>query len=336
MTLPEEPAGQPTHLMNGPSGSSTHLKSGLWLSWYRYFEDRRHLFDRVDDGAGGRLQRAKRFIKFQWRSVLYRSHLLRLHEQLIVLGVQQLLDEYPHTLTRPLRTYLDSRLSIQQRVDAQLCFFDWAVNTIGIGRLTELYKDDGHRLWQHHFEEGTCEVFLSKAAKMAREGELELSLVFLGNVLERLAFSVIPAPNQANARCLWIGGIQGTQDQAQTAKALQQRLSKLRLSAVLILVLKATAKTYGLAQLYAVGDEAHVFSPYRWTLSKRRQRRYDPIWEENGARPIDQSTWAITLTLDLRAPEDVKSQKRAELKRKNAWRQLIFDQVCEQVGRLKI
>jgi uncharacterized protein VirK/YbjX len=42
------------------------------------------------------------------------------------------------------------------------------------------------------------------------------------------------------------------------------------------------------------------------------------------------------LTLDLRAPEDVKSQKRAELKRKNAWRQLIFDQVCEQVGRLKI
>jgi uncharacterized protein VirK/YbjX len=124
------------------------------------------------------------------------------------------------------------------------------------------------------------------------------------------------------------------QHQREAARSLQHKLSKLRPSAVLITALKGLCYAWGVERLYAVGDEAHVFSAYRWTLRKRRHRRYDPIWQEHDARIVDEGTWALSPSLELRSLEDVKSQKRAEAKRKNQWRSLIFAQVCEQARRL--
>ena len=295
-----------------------------------YLRDSKALFSLVDDGAGGRLQTVKRLMKFQLRCLWYRSHLQKLLTQLTALGLDALIDQHPHTITRTLRSYLDSRLSMARRVNAQLGYFEWAKETLRSEHLQALYRGDGYELWYHDFDPQGCKILLSSAAKMGREGELELTLVFDGSVLERLAFTMIPDGYRNGEPCLWVGGIQGMQHQREAARSLQHKLSRLRTSTVLITALKALASAWGVERLYAVGDEAHVFSAYRWTLRKRRHRHYDHLWREHDAQRVDDGAWALSPSLELRSLEEVKSQKRAELKRKNQWRSLIFAKVCER------
>jgi uncharacterized protein VirK/YbjX len=137
-----------------------------------YLRDSKALFSLVDDGAGGRLQTVKRLMKFQLRCLWYRSHLQKLLTQMTALGLDALIDQHPHTITRTLRSYLDCRLSMGERVEAQVGYFKWATETMPLNQFGKLYQREGYVLWHYDFDPQGCKILLSSAAKMGREESL--------------------------------------------------------------------------------------------------------------------------------------------------------------------
>lgn len=292
------------------------------------------LYARVDDEAGGRIQALKRRIKFRIRWFLYRRAIRQLFSGFIALGLDAALVKAPHTLIKLLRSYIDCRLDVDQRVQAQLFHYRWAIARWGARVVESFLSSESRSLWRYTFDNGSCELILCKATRMAREGELEIRLVYSGVVLESLAFSVIPDPQSPQEACVWVGGVQGALEQRELTKALTQQLARLRPTTVLVIALKAFSVASEVKRIYAVGDNAHVFSRYRLSLRQRRKRIYDQLWREMEAENLDGACWVFSPKLSLRSPAEVKSQKRSELQRKNRWKQQIFEEVACQIQTL--
>jgi len=76
-----------------------------------------------------------------------------------------------------------------------------------------------------------------------------------------------------------------------------------------------------------VSDAAHVYSGYR-SLSQRVGQSYDSLWQELGATGmLCQTHWNLPIEWVPRSEQEVASNKRSQLRRKNEIRQKIFDEV---------
>jgi uncharacterized protein VirK/YbjX len=88
------------------------------------------------------------------------------------------------------------------------------------------------------------------------------------------------------------------------------------------------ASGWGLIAMVGVSDSAHVYSGYR-SLSQRVGQSYDSLWQELGSTgAISKTHWNLPIQWVPRSEQDVPSNKRSQLRRKNEIRQKIFDEVA--------
>jgi uncharacterized protein VirK/YbjX len=83
-----------------------------------------------------------------------------------------------------------------------------------------------------------------------------------------------------------------------------------------------------LVGMVGVSDVAHVYSGYR-SLSQRVGQSYDGLWAELGTTgALSKVHWSLPIQWEARSEQDVPSNKRSQLRRKNEIRQKIFDEVA--------
>jgi uncharacterized protein VirK/YbjX len=122
--------------------------------------------------------------------------------------------------------------------------------------------------------------------------------------------------------------MQGLRSVNQEIKTVTQKMERTRPQNILMTALQGLASGWQLVGMYGVSDAAHVYSGYR-SLSQRVGQSYNSLWEELGTTGAVSTThWDLPIQWVARSEQDVPSNKRSQLRRKNEIRQKIFDEVA--------
>lgn len=289
------------------------------------------LFRFTDDGAGGWLQTVKRHLKFRLRYRLCRVHLQEIRSFFIRNGLEALTQAELPLMLRPMRSYLWRGLGVAARAQAQLAFFDWFLKRYTSDVVQEFYQRNSYEVFSQTYPEGVIRVVLSPGRALGREGELEMHLKFNDVSVMKTAFIVLPAQMlgvDKNGFVMVIGNMQGQRSANQEIKIVTQKMERTRPQNILMTAVQGLASGWGLIAMVGVSDSAHVYSGYR-SLSQRVGQSYDSLWRELGStNALSETHWNLPIQWVPRPEQDVPSNKRSQLRRKNEIRQKIFDEVA--------
>jgi uncharacterized protein VirK/YbjX len=288
------------------------------------------LFRQTDNGSGGWLQTAKRRLKFRLRFWLCHKHLQRIRSFFHEHGLTELTYTELPVMLRPMRPYLWGGLNPEARTNAMLAHFEWMMSRHSSQAVVDFYKRGSFVYFKQTYPEGDITIELEPGRGLGREGEFELHLKFNGAAVMRAAFSVLPAEMvgiQEPGFVMAIGNMQGQRFLNQEIKIVTQKMERTRPQNILMTALQGLASGWQLVTMVGVSDLAHVYSSYR-SLSQRVGVSYDGLWEEMGTTGLASKThWNLPIQWVARSEQDVPSNKRSQLRRKNEIRQKIFDEV---------
>lgn len=304
------------------------------------------IFQRTDDGSGGRLQTLKRRLKFLLRAQWHRRALERVGNVLSRPALQPLAAMHPPLLLRPLRSYLWRGLGAEGRADAFASHFGWLAESFPAAAIEALYGGHGWPVGAIDTGAGRVEWRLAAGRALGREGELELAMLFDGAALLRCAFSVLPqaavvAGDGAQARhdpasdtrVLVVGCLQGAPGCGAALKALGDAMQRNQPQALLLAALQGLCAGWGLAQLAGVADEAHVYAGYR-SLRRRVGQDYDALWQGLGAQGRGATHWQLPPQPQARPEAELPSRKRAAYRRRIECRQAVYAEVARAARQL--
>ena len=289
------------------------------------------LFRLTDNGSGGWLQTAKRRLKFHLRYWWCGAQLQRIRSFFQQHGLGELTRSELSVMLRPMRPYLWGGLSPEARTNALLAHFEWVLARHSAQAVVDFYKRGSYVFFTQTHPEGLITIELEPGRGLGREGEFELHLKFNGAAVMRAAFSVLPTDMvgmQQPGFVMAIGNMQGQRFLNQEIKIVTQKMERTRPQNILMTALQGLASGWQLVGMVGVSDVAHVYSGYR-SLSQRVGQSYDSLWEEMGTTGALTSVhWNLPIQWVARSEQDVPSNKRSQLRRKNEIRQKIFDAVA--------
>lgn len=295
------------------------------------------IFRATDDAAGGWLQTTKRLVKFRLRYWLCKKQLHSIRGFFTDKGLAALVESDLPALLRPMRPYLWHGLNPTQRTAALLGHFDWMLQHFSLAAVQNFYAHGWHELFAQTYPEGTVRLTLQPGRALGREGELELHLKLNDTSVMRTAFSILPCEMvgmQGSGAVLVIGNMQGMRNTSSEIKIVTQKMERTRPHNIVMTALQGLVRGWMLTGMLGVANDKHVYSSYR-TLSKRVGQSYDTLWQELGAQTrIGKAHWNLPTVWEPKSEQDVPSNKRSQLRRKNEIRQKIFDQVAAHSQRL--
>lgn len=290
----------------------------------------KELFQQTDDGAGGWLQTAKRRLKFHLRYRLCRAELEAIRHFFLSKSLASLTRNELPLMLRPMRSYLWRGLNVAGRARAQLAHFEWLLQHHSAAAVEAFYQRGSYEVFAQAYPEGTVRVVLLPSRALGREGELELHLKLNDTSVMRTAFSILPSQMlgvSGDGFILVIGNMQGLRSVNQEIKTVTQKMERTRPQNILMTALQGLASGWELVGMVGVSDAAHVYSGYR-SLSQRVGQSYNGLWEEMGTTgAVSDTHWNLPIQWVARSEQDVPSNKRSQLRRKNEIRQKIFDEV---------
>jgi len=290
------------------------------------------LFHLTDNGSGGWVQTAKRRLKFRLRYWLCETQLHRIRRFFQTHGLTELTHSELPVMLRPMRPYLWDGLSPEARTNAMLAHFEWLTGRHSAIAIVDFYKRGSYTYLTQSYPEGEITIDIEPGRGLGREGEFELHLKFNGAAVMRAAFSILPAEMvgiQTSGFVMAIGNMQGQRFLNQEIKIVTQKMERTRPQNILMTALQGLASGWQLVGMVGVSDAAHVYSGYR-SLSQRVGQSYNGLWEEMGTTgAVSDTHWNLPIEWVARSEQDVPSNKRSQLRRKNEIRQKIFDEVAK-------
>ncbi len=289
------------------------------------------LFHLTDNGSGGWLQTAKRRLKFRVRYWLCQAQLGRIRAFFHAHGLEELTHTELPVMLRPMRPYLWGGLTPQARADAMLAHFEWLMARHSAQSVIDFYKRGSHAYFTQSYPEGVVSIEIEPGRGLGREGEFELHLKFNGAAVMRAAFNILPTHMvgmMGSGYVMAIGNMQGQRFLNQEIKIVTQKMERTRPQNILMTALQGLASGWQLTGMVGVSDMAHVYSGYR-SLSQRVGQSYDSLWEEMGTSgALSKIHWNLPIQWVARSEQEVPSNKRSQLRRKNEIRQKIYDEVA--------
>lgn len=289
------------------------------------------LFCLTDNGSGGWMQTAKRRLKFRLRYWLCGSQLHRIRSFFQTHGLNELTHSELPVMLRPMRPYLWGGLGAEARTNGLLAHFEWLMARHSAQTVVDFYKRGSYAFFTQTYPEGVITLEIEPGRGLGREGEFELHLKWNGAAVMRAAFSILPATMvgiQTPGFVMAIGNMQGQRFLNQEIKIVTQKMERTRPQNILMTALQGLASGWQLVGMVGVSDVAHVYSGYR-SLSQRVGQSYDGLWAELGTTgALSKVHWSLPIQWEARSEQDVPSNKRSQLRRKNEIRQKIFDEVA--------
>ena len=173
------------------------------------------------------------------------------------------------------------------------------------------------------------QVGVSAATGAQREGESTLWCYCDDVLLATLTFSVVQEQGDAVIK---IGGLQGAKKRIphEAIKQATRACYGLFPKRVLVEVLGLLARREGIARIYAVNDDGHIFRALRYRFSKGRKffASYNEFWASINAVPVHRYYYQLPLMQPRKALEDIASKKRAEYRN----RYQLLDELARQLA----
>lgn len=289
------------------------------------------LFRLTDNGSGGWLQTAKRRLKFRLRYWLCETQLHRIRSFFQSHGLSELTHSELPVMLRPMRPYLWGGLNPEARTNAMLAHFEWLMARHSAQTVIDFYKRGSYTYFSQSYTEGVITIEIEPGRGLGREGEFELHLKFNGAAVTRAAFNILPAEMVGLSQpgfVMAIGNMQGQRFLNQEIKIVTQKMERTRPQNILMTALQGLATGWQLVGMVGVSDVDHVYAGYR-SLSQRVGQSYDGLWEEMGTTgALSKTHWNLPIQWVPRSEQEVPSNKRSQLRRKNEIRQKIFDDVA--------
>lgn len=287
-------------------------------------------FRRIDDGAGGPLQTLRRSVKFWVRCVWHAAPMRVSVSTFANDSLSSVVQGEPAVQSRPLRAYLRNGLTAAHRAQAVHEHFTWLSNNIPSALIDALYVGGPVTLLAS--EPGRPGLSLSRASGLGREGELALHLVWNGEIVMSLAFSVLEPSTVAprgragelrGSRAV-VGAVQGRRGADAGLREMSAACQRLRPSALLLIALQGMSRAWGLQAPLCVSAGSHVYVGYK-SVRRKAQLDYDAIWQESSAVAMGAHYWLLPVRPVLRPDGEVESRKRAQHRRRNVLREGFFD-----------
>lgn len=233
----------------------------------------------------------------------------------------------PSVLSKVRYPYLDRHWGVARRAAVITAHYDWLFRTFSRCQIRDIYSPAGLPIITIRTAQRQYLAVLEYHHSFRREGELMLTLRTQGG--ERLALMSLAVEDTGTGRTLLIGGLQGTRDQAEAVKQLTKDCHGLRIMALMVNMVRALAGIWGITEIRAISDEAHIFRHwlYRGKQGKQVMRSYDQLWSELDGQP-DQEWYRIPLAMGYRCPQEVPANKRAMYVRRNQ----LLDEIRNEAG----
>lgn len=166
-------------------------------------------------------------------------------------------------------------------------------------------------------DEAMYSISMNSSLHLDKEGEITLR--FLDENDEPLANVTFALINYQGLSTLFIGAIQGPNQNIDHAKIQQATKAchglfpkRILMEAVLLF-----AEKMNMQQVFAVSNKTHIYIHRRY--SKRKQRMfadYDTFWETLGAHAHPNGYFHFPVQIKHRSLDDIPSKKRAEYRRR--------------------
>ena len=160
-----------------------------------------------------------------------------------------------------------------------------------------------------------------RRATFPREGEIGLFMeTDEEGIIYQLSFSLAPPAT------LLIGGLQGPRpEQGDIIKRYNKALHGLRPQNVMVSAMYACAQAFDIKEVKGIAEAAH---PRR----KRLKSSYDRFWAENGGEAATGGWFTLPPAEPERDIQQVKSQRRAAFRRREALRESMARQIVTALG----
>jgi hypothetical protein len=241
---------------------------------------------------------------------------------------------HPRVLEKPIRPYLHKRLSPAERYRILREHYTFMKQHAPLGLMQALLEDREFPVIETSLgglTEPLC-VCLSYSAHMQQEGELTLTLQTRAEG-RRIATLTFVMQLGVSGWQMLVGGMQGGRpgDGRSSAKLATKALHGMRPKFFLLHVLRELAASWGIAEIYAIGDNAHVLKRLRYRYRSVIQSSYNEVWTEAGGVPAANGFFKLPMDVQRRSLETVASHKRSQYQRRF---RMLDDCSVELRGRL--
>ena len=292
----------------------------------------------MDDARGGRMQVFKRKLKFKLRYVWFRNELEKLKHYFDSKQLLDLLRTDPSLHLKCIRPYLWAGLNANQRLMAQMAFFDWLLSVYSSHQIAHFYKMNHITLCEFPVKDRRLGVQIRPARGLGREGEIAIFLCLDDHALMKASFTVLPLSLlgvAGDGHAMVVGAFQGEKQSLDRIKETTQLMERIKPAHLLFNVLQSFAQVWQLQTIVGVSDSTHAYASYKRTLAKRVKTNYDAIWQELGGEQLrNRPHWVLPRNWQPKPEAEVESKKRAAYKRRNVLRQSFMNACTEAAPHL--
>ncbi|WEM44110.1 DUF535 family protein (plasmid) [Photobacterium sp. DA100] len=252
----------------------------------------------------------KSIAKYILRGVIHRKPLKLLNDNFKCGERKVVFRNQPEFALKAMRPYLRAGLSRMMAVKAVVNHHEWLDSHINLTARQMIYQ---HGLTLHSFDIGE-ETFMIKLLFLdsyRREGELTLALCdSTGNKRYVITFTV----HEGSA---YIGGVQGSVDNDNFSRRFTKTVYGIRPKAFVVEAMRVLMNYYGIKNIYAVKNSAHVYADSRY--KKKLKFNYDQLWIEQNGTEYNKWYFRLPLISERKPIELIKRPKRKMYRERYQW-----------------
>ncbi|MDR3346344.1 MAG: VirK/YbjX family protein [Campylobacteraceae bacterium] len=235
---------------------------------------------------------------------------------------EQILRKTTSFVEQTTRSFFYKKSTYGERANIVKNHLTYLEQTLKYKALEAIYvKGEAISVWEESYGDKMLSLQLSFDAGQRKEGCLSLVLSLEsknGDERQRLyqiIFWLSPSPHD-NSPSLWIGALQGSLDACDTIRELTKAFFGYRTKNLIFYGIRNVAKMLSCEHIYAVANGGY-YAMNNIRIDRKLKTSLDEFWLEcDGVRCEDKRFYEIPLDESRKSMEELKSQKRAQYKRR--------------------
>lgn len=229
------------------------------------------------------------------------------------------IDGVPHFIERPINKYLHKAWSGKQKLITASYTLNLIETTFKPEAIEAMFckKREGLHVANIELKSGEFAQLTLIYSQYPREGDLTLHLRNeTGDDIYLMSFSFGPEGQ------LYVCSLQGpsTEQSVEQVRLITKQMHGMRPKNLLMSAVYAVAAFFQVKAILGVSNQCHI-------KSQHLKSSYDTFWQECSATPTAEGWFQLPLQEPVRDIESVKSQRRAEFRRREALRETMTQDI---------
>lgn len=242
--------------------------------------------------------------------------------------LSSVINNVPHFIERPINKYLHKAWNGKQKLLTASHTLNLIENTFTPEAIEAMFSDkrEGLKVADIELKSGDLAQLRLVYSEYPREGDLTLNLRNeTGDEIYLMSFSFGPQGQ------LYVCSLQGpsTEQSVEQVKSITKQMHGMRPKNLLMSAIYAVAAYFNITSILGISNNSHI-------KSQHLKSSYDNFWQECGAILTPEGWYQLPLQEPVRDIELVKSQRRAEFRRREALREAMFQNIINSLTQYSV